>query len=171
MTRARYSIPYFVSPEGPTVVECLPSCTDERHPAKYGPIKWNDYMLMRASMQYDEQPKEVEVASWVQYREAKLHDIEWENALWQSKTLSWNSFACRCWAFPMIPRKSSYMRAQASSICLPLGNARQKTTYSREAELRGCTQKDINRRDFGWGFGSAGMNMQIWILRRMIFPQ
>lgn len=53
MTTARYSIPYFVSPEGPTVVECLPSCTDETHPAKYKPIRWNDYMLMRASMQYE----------------------------------------------------------------------------------------------------------------------
>lgn len=63
MTRARYSIPYFVFPEGPTVVECLPSCTDETHPAKYGPIKWNDYMLMRASMQYKEQPKETKVAA------------------------------------------------------------------------------------------------------------
>ena len=61
LTRARYSIPYFVSPEGPTVVECLPSCMDEKHPAKYGPIKWNDYMLMRASMQYEEQPKGIEV--------------------------------------------------------------------------------------------------------------
>lgn len=57
LTRARYSIPYFVSPQGPTVVECLPSCTDETHPVKYKPIVWNDYMLMRASMQYEDQPK------------------------------------------------------------------------------------------------------------------
>ena len=53
MTRARYSIPYFVSPQGPTVVECLPACMDEKHPAKYKPIVWNEYMLMRASMQYE----------------------------------------------------------------------------------------------------------------------
>jgi len=52
MTRARYSIPYFVSPRGESVVECLPSCRDEGRPAKYGPIRWDEYMLMRASMQY-----------------------------------------------------------------------------------------------------------------------
>ncbi len=62
MTRARYSIPYFVSPEGPTVVEVLPSCTDADHPAKYQPIRWNDYMLMRASMQYEDKPAPVEVS-------------------------------------------------------------------------------------------------------------
>ena len=53
MTRARYSIPYFVAPEGPTVVECLPACTDESHPPKYKPIQWNEYMLMRAGMMYE----------------------------------------------------------------------------------------------------------------------
>ena len=63
LTRARYSIPYFVSPKGESIVTCLPSCTDEKHPAKYGPIKWNDYMLMRASMQYDSKPQEVEAAA------------------------------------------------------------------------------------------------------------
>lgn len=52
MTRERYSIPYFVSPNGEHVVECLDTCIDEKHPAKYEPIKWNDYMMMRASMQY-----------------------------------------------------------------------------------------------------------------------
>ena len=63
MTRARYSIPYFVSPEGPTMVECLPSCVDEKHPIKYEPIKWNDYMLMRASMQYEAPPQDVAVSA------------------------------------------------------------------------------------------------------------
>lgn len=58
LTRARYSIPYFVAPEGPTIVECLSACTDERHPPKYKPIKWNDYMLMRAGMNYEDKPVE-----------------------------------------------------------------------------------------------------------------
>ena len=53
MTQARYSIPYFVSPEGPSVIECLPSCTDAAHPPKYEPIVWQKYMMMRASMQYE----------------------------------------------------------------------------------------------------------------------
>ncbi|CAD6593771.1 MAG: hypothetical protein ASARMPRED_007948 [Alectoria sarmentosa] len=63
MTRARYSIPYFVSPEGPTMVECLPSCIDEKHPVKYEPIRWNDYMLMRASMSYEAPPDEAAVSA------------------------------------------------------------------------------------------------------------
>ena len=62
MTQARYSIPYFVSPEGSTVVACLPSCADADHPIKHKPIKWNDYMLMRASMQYEEKPAPVAVS-------------------------------------------------------------------------------------------------------------
>lgn len=53
MTPARYSIPYFVSPEGDSVVECLPTCTSEERPVKYKPIVWDEYRLMRASMQYD----------------------------------------------------------------------------------------------------------------------
>ena len=53
MTPARYSIPYFVSPEGDSVVECLPTCTSEERPVRYKPIVWDDYRLMRASMQYD----------------------------------------------------------------------------------------------------------------------
>ena len=61
MTRARYSIPYFVAPEGATIVECLPECTDEKHAAKYQSIRWNDYMLMRASMSYEEKPLEIGV--------------------------------------------------------------------------------------------------------------
>ena len=52
MTRERYSIPYFVSPEGDTVVKALGPCVSEARPEKYAPIRWNDYMLMRASMQY-----------------------------------------------------------------------------------------------------------------------
>ncbi len=54
MTRARHSIPCFVSPEGPTMVECLPACMDKNRPAKYQPVRWNDYMLMRASVFYED---------------------------------------------------------------------------------------------------------------------
>ena len=61
MTRSRYSIPYFVAPEGPTIVECLLACTDEKHPAKYDSIRWNDYMLMRAGMSYEDRPAEIGV--------------------------------------------------------------------------------------------------------------
>ncbi|KAH9831093.1 Clavaminate synthase-like protein [Teratosphaeria destructans] len=37
MTRARYSIPYFISADPESLVECLPSCTDARNPVKYEP--------------------------------------------------------------------------------------------------------------------------------------
>ncbi|KAL8955567.1 MAG: hypothetical protein Q9183_006594 [Haloplaca sp. 2 TL-2023] len=53
LTRARYSIPYFVGPIGTSMIETLPSCIDGHHPAKYKPINWDDYRLMRGSMQYE----------------------------------------------------------------------------------------------------------------------
>lgn len=52
MTRARYSIPYFVSPDGDSVVECLPVCMSEERPAKYEATKWDEYRKMRAALQY-----------------------------------------------------------------------------------------------------------------------
>lgn len=45
------------------MVECLPSCIDEKHPVKYEPIRWNDYMLMRASMYYEAPPDEAAVSA------------------------------------------------------------------------------------------------------------
>lgn len=53
LTRARYSIPYFVGPVGNSRIGTVPSCTDEKHPSKYEPITWDDYRLMRGSMQYE----------------------------------------------------------------------------------------------------------------------
>lgn len=50
---ARYSIPYFVAPALDTIVTCLPQCTHETRPAKHAPILWKEYMLMRASMNYE----------------------------------------------------------------------------------------------------------------------
>lgn len=52
LTRARYSIPYFVTTDPDLVIECLPSVIDESHPAKYEPITQRDYSSMRARMQY-----------------------------------------------------------------------------------------------------------------------
>lgn len=52
MTRARYSIPYFVSPDADAVVECLPVCMSEGNPAKYEPTHWEEYRMMRAALQY-----------------------------------------------------------------------------------------------------------------------
>ncbi|KAL6239068.1 hypothetical protein BDW75DRAFT_199519 [Aspergillus navahoensis] len=52
MTRERFSIPYFMSPDDEVVVECIPSCMSEEAPAKYEPITRGDYNKMRMSMMY-----------------------------------------------------------------------------------------------------------------------
>ncbi|KAI8956960.1 Clavaminate synthase-like protein [Daldinia sp. FL1419] len=54
MTESRYSIPYFVSPDEKSVIECLSVCTDENHPTKYEPVVQEDYRRMRARGQYVE---------------------------------------------------------------------------------------------------------------------
>ncbi|KAL4874335.1 hypothetical protein BJY04DRAFT_225125 [Aspergillus karnatakaensis] len=52
VTRERYSIPYFMSPDDEAVIECIPSCMSEDQPAKYEPITRREYNRMRASMMY-----------------------------------------------------------------------------------------------------------------------
>ncbi|RDW72942.1 clavaminate synthase-like protein [Coleophoma cylindrospora] len=56
MTRARYSIPYFISPDIDSVIECLKECASTTNPAKYGPVVQREYRLMRAKLQYPEKP-------------------------------------------------------------------------------------------------------------------
>lgn len=51
LTRARYSIPYFVAPDSSSVIECIPECL-AGYPAKYGPITQGEYRRMRAQLQY-----------------------------------------------------------------------------------------------------------------------
>ncbi|PGH12097.1 hypothetical protein AJ79_04496 [Helicocarpus griseus UAMH5409] len=52
IVRERYSIPYFVAPDQPSVIECLPTCTSETNPPKYPPISQGEYNRMRAMMHY-----------------------------------------------------------------------------------------------------------------------
>ena len=52
LTRARYSIPYFVAPDSTAVIECLAECTSEANPAKYGPVVQREYDLMRGKLHY-----------------------------------------------------------------------------------------------------------------------
>ncbi|KAI9728083.1 MAG: hypothetical protein M1834_007799 [Cirrosporium novae-zelandiae] len=52
MTKARYSIPYFVSPDPEAVIECLGTCKGEKQSAKYGPVVQSEYRIMRARLQY-----------------------------------------------------------------------------------------------------------------------
>ncbi|KAL4933934.1 isopenicillin N synthase family dioxygenase [Aspergillus undulatus] len=52
MTRERFSIPYFMSPEEDVLVECIPSCMSEERPARYEPITCGDYNKMRMATMY-----------------------------------------------------------------------------------------------------------------------
>jgi isopenicillin N synthase-like dioxygenase len=52
MTRERYSIVYFVGADPDAVVESLPACVDEEHPAKYEPITQRACCQMRSKVQY-----------------------------------------------------------------------------------------------------------------------
>jgi len=56
MTRARYSIPYFVGPDSDAVIECIPECASESNPAKYEPIVPREYFAMRGKLHYQEKP-------------------------------------------------------------------------------------------------------------------
>ncbi|KAJ5089526.1 hypothetical protein N7532_008210 [Penicillium argentinense] len=52
MTRRRFSIPYFLSPDPDSVIACISSCMGSNEPPKYEPITQAGYNQMRASMQY-----------------------------------------------------------------------------------------------------------------------
>lgn len=52
MTRPRYSIPYFMSPDRDRVIECLPGCYGPDRPKKYEPITSRDYINMRMNATY-----------------------------------------------------------------------------------------------------------------------
>lgn len=53
MTKARYSIPYFVTADRDKTVDCLPGCYDEKaRPKKYEPINAREYIEMRLNATY-----------------------------------------------------------------------------------------------------------------------
>ena len=52
LTRARYSIPYFVTTDPDTVIECLVGRFEGGEKAKYERITQREYAAMRARMQY-----------------------------------------------------------------------------------------------------------------------
>ncbi|EFE44132.1 oxidoreductase, 2OG-Fe(II) oxygenase family [Trichophyton verrucosum HKI 0517] len=47
MSRARYSIPYFIVADKNKVIDCLPGCYGPDQPKKYEPIASGDYIAMR----------------------------------------------------------------------------------------------------------------------------
>ncbi|KIW11343.1 hypothetical protein PV08_10643 [Exophiala spinifera] len=52
MTKARYSIPYFVTADRDKTVDCLPGCCGEDRPKKYEPINAREYIEMRLNATY-----------------------------------------------------------------------------------------------------------------------
>ena len=52
LTRARYSIPYFLTTDPDTMIECLQGRFEGAEKAKYEPITQREYAAMRARMQY-----------------------------------------------------------------------------------------------------------------------
>ncbi|OJD17384.1 hypothetical protein AJ78_02514 [Emergomyces pasteurianus Ep9510] len=59
MVRERFSIPYFIAPDPPSVIECLPTCTSASNPPKYLPITQGEYNRIRAMMHYPNKAAEV----------------------------------------------------------------------------------------------------------------
>lgn len=57
MTKARYSIPYFVTTDPTSLIECIPACTSQTNPPKYAPILQKDYGKIRAQFQYRDTPE------------------------------------------------------------------------------------------------------------------
>ncbi|KIW50608.1 hypothetical protein PV05_09402 [Exophiala xenobiotica] len=52
MTRARYSIPYFVTADREKTIDCIPGCYGEGRPKKYEPINAREYIEMRLNATY-----------------------------------------------------------------------------------------------------------------------
>lgn len=52
MTKARYSIPYFVTANRDRTIDCIPGCFSETRPKKYEPINSREYIEMRMNSLY-----------------------------------------------------------------------------------------------------------------------
>lgn len=50
--RERYSCAFFYEPHPDAIIACIPSCTDEAHPAKYAPIAFADHLRSRIEPTY-----------------------------------------------------------------------------------------------------------------------
>ncbi len=53
MTRSRYSIPYFVSPDDDAVVKSLPTMLSNPHSVGYEPVTFKEYGAFRSKFQYE----------------------------------------------------------------------------------------------------------------------
>jgi len=50
--RERFSIAFFLDPNPEAMVACLPTCTDAARPAKYPPIRGDDFLMSRLNPTY-----------------------------------------------------------------------------------------------------------------------
>lgn len=51
--RERYSVAFFLDPNPEAIVECLPGCATDENPAKYPPIRSDDFLLSRLNPTYE----------------------------------------------------------------------------------------------------------------------
>lgn len=51
--RERYSVAFFLDPNPDAIVECLPGCATAVTPAKYPPIRGDDYLMSRLNPTYE----------------------------------------------------------------------------------------------------------------------
>ena len=51
--RERYSVAFFLDPNPDAMVECLPGCASDHNPAKYPPIRGDDYLTSRLNPTYE----------------------------------------------------------------------------------------------------------------------
>lgn len=58
--RDRYSVPFFVSPEYDTVLECLPSCQGPAKPAKYPPVTMEAFTIEFLNRNYANRNQQVQ---------------------------------------------------------------------------------------------------------------
>lgn len=52
LTRARYSIPYFVTADREKMIDCIPGCCSEERPKRYEPINAREYIERRLNATY-----------------------------------------------------------------------------------------------------------------------
>ena len=46
-SRPRLSLPFFTGPDNDAIIDAMPTCVDENHPAKYKPVKALDHLLRK----------------------------------------------------------------------------------------------------------------------------
>ena len=48
--QTRFSIPFFTGPSGDSIIEVLPTCVDEDHPAQWAPVSAKEHLLSKLAV-------------------------------------------------------------------------------------------------------------------------